>query len=91
MTEQHKTRRCLPCADHDVEAMESWLTDLAAQGWFLARDGFCLAWATFVRGEPRQVRYRLTAPYSPPSLAAKGGRGRGRKPWRSTPLTGGTM
>ena len=59
--ETNKTRRWIPCADHDVEAMESWLTDLAAQGWFLEEDGFCLAWATFVRGEPRPVRYRLTS------------------------------
>lgn len=79
MTEQHKTRRCLPCADHDVEAMESWLTDLAAQGWFLARDGFCLAWATFVRGEPRQVRYRLTASLQSTEFGGEGWQGPGEE------------
>lgn len=77
--ETNKTRRWIPCADHDVEAMESWLTDLAAQGWFLEEDGFCFAWATFVRGEPRPVRYRLTSSLRSMDFGSEGWLGPGEE------------
>ena len=32
--------RPLPCPDYDVEGMESWLTDMAAEGLVLSPDGF---------------------------------------------------
>jgi len=54
-----RTYRLPPCPAYDVEGMEGWLTDLAAQGLFLAEDGFFCGVATFEKGSPRQVRYRL--------------------------------
>ncbi len=54
-------RRCrlIPCPSYDVEAMESWLTTMAAKGLFLEENGFFAGIATFVCGHPRPVRYRL--------------------------------
>ena len=51
--------RIPPCPTYDVEGMESWLTDMAAQGLFLCQDGFFAGFAAFERGEPRPMRYRL--------------------------------
>ncbi len=31
--------RILPCPSYDIEAVESWLTDQAKQGWYLERQG----------------------------------------------------
>lgn len=52
-------RRLVPCPPYDVEACESWLSDMAAQGLFLERWG--LNTARFRCGTPSPVRYRLTA------------------------------
>lgn len=42
----------------NVPAVQAWLEDYAARGWYLESYGFYLA--KFVRGEPREnVRYRL--------------------------------
>ena len=42
----------------DVPAVQAWLEDWAARGWYLESYGFYLA--KFARGEPREnVRYRL--------------------------------
>lgn len=51
--------RLVPCPCYDVEACESWLTDMAAQGLFVEALGRTLA--RFHRGLPQTVRYRLTA------------------------------
>ncbi len=53
--------RLPPCPAYDVEGMESWLSDMAQQGWFLAKEGFFAGIATFDEGEPRRVKYRLEA------------------------------
>lgn len=59
--ERTRTWRLFPCPPYDVEGMESWLGDMAARGWMLEKDGFFLGTASFVRGEPAHVRYRLAA------------------------------
>ena len=51
--------RLVPCPCYEVEACESWLTDMAAQGLFVEKLGRTLA--RFRRGLPQTVRYRLTA------------------------------
>lgn len=51
--------RPVPSPFYEVEACESWLTDMAAQGLFVEKMGRMLA--RFRRGTPKTVRYRLTA------------------------------
>jgi len=55
--------RLAPCADYDVETMEQWLIDLAAEGLFLSKDGFFMGFGTFERRQPNKVRYRLSASF----------------------------
>ena len=58
-----------PCPAYDVEATESWLQSMAAQGLHLSEDGFFAGFACFDRGKPKQTRYRLEAA---PGAAGKG-------------------
>lgn len=51
--------RPVPSPFYEVEACESWLADMAAQGLFVEKMGRMLA--RFRRGTPQPVRYRLTA------------------------------
>lgn len=60
--------RLPPCPDYDIEGTESWLTDLAAEGLHLAKDGFFLGIGCFEKGEPAAVRYRLEAAEKPTSM-----------------------
>ena len=53
--------RLPPCPSYDVEGMEQWLSDMANEGLFLAKDGFFLGVATFERGKPKKAKYRLEA------------------------------
>lgn len=51
--------RPVPSPCYEVEACESWLTDMAARGLFVEKMGRTLA--RFRRGTPQSVRYRLTS------------------------------
>lgn len=51
--------RLVPCPCYEVEACESWLTDMAAHGLFVEYLG--RTFARFHRGVPHANRYRLTA------------------------------
>ncbi|MBQ6059272.1 MAG: DUF2812 domain-containing protein [Clostridia bacterium] len=53
--------RLPPCPAYDVEGTESWLTDMAAQGWMLEKGSFLLGVASFEKAKPAAVRYRLEA------------------------------
>ena len=53
--------RLPPCPPYDVEATESWLEDMAAQGWMLEKDNIFLGVAVFEKAEPAPIRYRLEA------------------------------
>ena len=53
--------RLPPCPPYDVEATESWLAEMAAQGWMLEKDNIFLGVAAFEKAEPASVRYRLEA------------------------------
>jgi len=53
-------KRCLiPCAMWDMERLESWLEDMALEGWYLRQDGIFAGFASFEKVAPRKVRYRL--------------------------------
>lgn len=54
-----KIHRLAPCPSYDVERMESWLTDMASEGWHLVKDSEFLGFFTFEEGTPKSVRYRL--------------------------------
>lgn len=57
-----EVHRLMPCPAYDVEEMESWLTGLAREeGLLLAQDGIFAGIATFEKGAPQQVKYRLEA------------------------------
>ena len=62
-----------PCPSYDVEGTESWLADMASEGWMLRRDGFFAGIASFERAKPQKVRYRLDAALHSTSMWADGG------------------
>lgn len=62
-----------PCPAYDIEGMESWLTDMAQQGFMLAKDGFFAGIAAFERTKPQNVRYRLDAALKETSMWAEDG------------------
>lgn len=59
MSEQYVHRTC-PCAGWDIEGIQTWLEDMAAKGLHLEADGAFLGIFSFLKGEPKAVRYRLT-------------------------------
>lgn len=68
MEKTTRVRKWIPCAVYDVEAMEGWLGDLAAQGWYLEEDGIFGPWAYFLPGPPQPAAYRLTSSLSSPDF-----------------------
>ena len=60
--------RLPPCPPYDVESTESWLSDMAAEGWMLEPDDFFFGIASFRKTDPAPVRYRLEA--SPKKVSA---------------------
>ena len=69
-TNRKTAYRLPPCPPYDVEATESWLTDMAGRGLHLASDGIFAGVAMFERGERRQVQYRLEAAMKDTSMFA---------------------
>jgi len=64
MSEEREVKivhRYPPCPEYDIEAMESWLSDMAAEGLVLTRDGFFFGFGYFEKTEPKAMRYRLEA------------------------------
>ena len=59
MSDVKTVYRYPPCPDYDVEAMESWLSDMAAKGLVLSKDGFFFGFAIFEKTEPKTMRFRL--------------------------------
>jgi len=62
-----------PCPDYDVAGTESWLEDMAREGWLLGEEGFFAGLAFFDRSEPREMTYRLTASLEPTGLLSDSG------------------
>lgn len=56
---QKRIRRLAPCPAYDVEKIESWLTDMAKEGWILEKDSDIFGWLAFTKEAPRSIRYRL--------------------------------
>lgn len=56
---QKRIRRLAPCPSYDVEKLESWLTDMAKEGWILEKDSDIFGWLAFTKEAPRNLRYRL--------------------------------
>lgn len=59
MTEKYVHRTC-PCYGWDVEGIQTWLEDMAAKGLHVEPDGALFGIFSFLKGEPKAVRYRLT-------------------------------
>ncbi len=59
--QSQRIHRIPPCPAYDFAGTEIWLTEMAEKGWFLAEDGFFCGIATFERGQPQTVKYRLEA------------------------------
>lgn len=51
--------RLCPCDPSDVEGIQSWLEDMAAEGLFLIADGVFCGVFSFERKSPRKAKYRL--------------------------------
>ena len=51
--------RLIPCADYDIEGLQSYFEEMAAKGLHLKKDGIFAHFASFERGEPREARYRM--------------------------------
>ena len=58
---REKIYKIPPVASYDVEGMESWLSDMARDGWLLEKDGIKLGIAVFEKAEPSNARYCLVA------------------------------
>lgn len=56
---QRRIRRIAPCPGYDVEKIESWLQDMAREGWHLEKDGDIFGLLSFLKAAPQSVRYRL--------------------------------
>jgi len=55
-----KIHRLAPCPAYDVERIESWLQDMAKDGWLLSEeDGVFFGWFTFEKRAPQNCRYRI--------------------------------
>lgn len=65
MSEPKYVYRLPPCHSFDIAAMETWLEDMAARGLILAKDSFFCGVATFEKGQPRRIKYRLEATDTP--------------------------
>ena len=48
--------RLIPCADYDIEGLQSYFEEMAAKGLHLKKDGIFAYFASFERGEPREAR-----------------------------------
>ena len=68
MAEEKLIYRLTPCPARDIDAMEAWLEDMAAQGLFLTKDGFFCGFGIFRKDTPRPCRYRLVPAAKRPTL-----------------------
>lgn len=59
MKEKQSIHRLCPCHHYDIEGIQTWLEDMARDGWILEKGGWGLGTFTFDRGAPVQCRYRL--------------------------------
>lgn len=72
MSETTIIRHIPPCSSCDIEALESWLSDLAREGQYLKEIGR-RSWH-FTKGAPAEVPYRLIPGRGEPTVGAFFGR-----------------
>ena len=65
--------RLPPCPDYDIAGTETWLADMAREGWLLGESGFFCGLAFFDRAEPREMTYRLSAALRPTGAYSENG------------------
>lgn len=53
--------RLPPCPVYDIECFQSWLSDMASEGYLLDMDGFFMGFASFEVASPCAMQYRLQA------------------------------
>ena len=61
MSEPKYAYRFCPCHGYDVEGIQTWLEDLAAEGLILTTEVVFAGFLTFTKEQPRRFRYRLEA------------------------------
>lgn len=61
MDKKRYTYRICPCHDYDVEGIQTWLEDMAAEGLLLEKQGLFAGIMSFERTTPQRVKYRLEA------------------------------
>lgn len=59
MKEKQYIHRICPCHNYDIEGIQTWLEDMAKEGWILEKNGYGLCTFSFQRGKPIRLRYRL--------------------------------
>lgn len=59
MKEKQTIHRIYPCHRFDIEGIQTWLEDMAKDGWILEKGGYGLGTFTFQRSYPVRCRYRL--------------------------------
>lgn len=64
--------RLPPCPVYDIEGFQSWLSDMAAQGYLLDRDGFFMGFASFEVTQPCEMSYRLQVARHPKAAFDEG-------------------
>ncbi len=50
--------RMLPCSNYDIEGLQTYFETMASEGLHVKKDALFAGFASFERGEARQVRYR---------------------------------
>ena len=68
MAEEKFIYRLAPCPARNIDAMEAWLEEMAADGLLLTKDGFFCGFGIFRKDAPRAVRYRLVPTAKRPSI-----------------------
>lgn len=69
MKQEHRRAwRICPCRSWDVEGIQTWLEDLAAEGLVLEDDGYFWGMFSFLRTTPRRIVYRLEPVQREPSF-----------------------
>lgn len=58
---EKRLRRYPPCPVYEIGKLESWLSDLAAEGWLLEKQSTFFGYLIFRKGKPQTVHYRLEA------------------------------
>ena len=58
--QKREVHRLPPCPRDDRKGLEAWFSAMAAEGLYFSEEVVPRDAATFVRGKPQQVRYRLT-------------------------------